>query len=127
MRKQIRKASYVKIESASSEKFKYKSFRSIINRIPNIFLNLKRSINSYIQKPRRLLSLFDWERIKEDSFFYILNAFIEGGIMNFALHVLFGVKINPLTMLAYGLLVAQILDIYKQLKNNGSDKRISKK
>ena len=57
----------------------------------------------------------------------IINAFIEGLIVNFAVWGLLGWRFNFITIMAWGFAVKQFLDLYWRLKINGTNTKLPEK
>jgi len=69
----------------------------------------------------------DFKAIRNDTATWILEASIEGFVINFIVWALMGWDFNLLTMLAWGFAMKQLLSIYWRLKKDGSNSTIPKK
>jgi len=87
----------------------------------------KRGINTIIQKPKLWASKVDWKKIKNDTASWIIEALIEGFTANIATHYLLGVKFNPMTILAHGIVIKQGIDIYWRLRKDGPTTKLPQK
>jgi len=123
----IRKAQFVLEESQKREKFKYNVSCILHSIYAKRLPNLKRYINSKIQKPSLWASKVDWKTVREDSRDWLLEALIEGAVVNFALWALFSVALNPLTILAYGIVIKEGINIYWRLRHDGNNPKIPQK
>lgn len=122
-----KRAEFVPVEEIQNNKFKYLSRLLKIEKISQWLIELKRSSNSKIQGIQLLLSKIDWKSVFKDSAIWIIEAFIEGLTINFATHFIFGLKMTPMTILGYGIIIKQGIDIYWRLRNNGPNTKILKK
>ena len=123
----IRKASFVPLESRNSEKFKYNVKLKYSKYINKKFIALKTFCNKIIQKPGLLIQKVDVKAIKQDALMWVMEAAVEGFIVNFAVWGIIGWKFNLITMLAWGFAVKQLLSIYRRLKKYGSASTIPHK
>jgi len=124
---QIRKAEFVPVEESQNKKFIYKLVYKGFGKAKQKLLNLKRSTNSVLQKPRLLLQKVDWRKVSSDAVTWIFEASIEGLSINFAFYVLLGSCFSIWTVLAYGLLIKQTISIWWRLKRNGTTSTIHKR
>tara|TARA_Y100000310_G_scaffold95467_1_gene93286 strand:- start:1143 stop:1478 length:336 start_codon:yes stop_codon:yes gene_type:complete len=94
-------------------KFKYK------------FRLYKTCVLSYYFKLKHLLRrLFEFVNIKtwyKTFTLWIVNVILEGLILNFTLHTLLNFTFTPLTTLAYGLIVWEIIDLTKRLRQTQTE------
>ena len=88
---------------------------------------LKTTKNKIIQKPQLWLNKIDFKSMVEDSSTWIVEAIIEGFLVNFAVWGIIGWRFTLITVLAWGFAVKQLLSIYWRLRNNGADSKILKK
>ncbi len=123
----IRKASFVSLESHSTEKFKYNLGFKISKYINDKFVVLKTTCNKIIQKPQLWVQEVDFKAIRNDTSMWVTEALIEGFVINFVVWVLIGWKFSLLTMLAWGFAMKQLLSIYWRLRKNGTNPTILKK
>ena len=123
----IRTASFVPLESHLTKKFKYNHWFRISKYINNRLIAFKRNCNKIIQKPRLWLQEIDFRAIRCDVSTWLIEALIEGFIINFIVWTLMGWKFNLITMLAWGFAIKQLLSIYWRLRKDGSNTTIPKK
>lgn len=123
----VRGAGFVSLESKENKRFKYFSLHNIVSILSKWWISLKRSVNTIIQKPRLWASEVDWKKTREDTFFWFIEALIEGFTANIATHYLFGVKFSFMMVLAHGILIKQGIDIYWRLRKNGSTTKLPQK
>ena len=123
----IRKAAFVPIESEKTGTFKYLRPHALIRGILKWFAPCKRYFNIVIQKPKLWIAEIDFEKLRNDSFMWLLEVTVEGASANFATHYLFGLPFNPATILAHGIFIKQGLSIYSRIKTNGTSPTIPKK
>jgi hypothetical protein len=116
----IRNASFVPLESQDTEKFKYKLRFRMRKYINEKLIALKRICNKIIQKPRLWTQEIDFNAIKKDTAIWLVEALIEGFIVNFSVWALIGWRFTFLTMLGWGFAVKQLLSLYWRLKKDGS-------
>lgn len=89
-------------------KFKYK-FRVYKNGVLSYFFKLKHLL-------RRLFEFANIKNWYKTFTLWIVNVVLEGLIINFTLYILFNFTFTPLTTLAYGLVVWEIIDLTKRLR-----------
>jgi len=123
----IRNASFVPLESHDTEKFKYLPLFKISKYINKRLIVLKTICNKIRQKPTLWVQEVDFKAIRNDTTTWILEALIEGFIINFIVWALIGWDFNLFTMLAWGFAMKQLLSIYWRLKKDGSNSTIPKK
>ncbi len=123
----IRKASFVPLESHSTEKFKYNPRFKVSKYINEKFVVLKTTWNKIIHKIRLWVQEVDFKAIRDDTSMWVVEALIEGFVINFVVWALIGWKFNLLTMLAWGFAMKQLLSIYWRLRKDGTNSTIPKK
>lgn len=123
----IRGASFVSLESHDTEKFKYNPRFKINKYINEKFLALKRGCNKILHKPLLWVDEVDFKAIKYDVSTWLIEALIEGFVINFIVWALIGWKFNLITMLAWGFAMKQLLSIYWRLRKDGTNSTIPKK
>jgi len=106
---------------------KYKWLHKIKHKIGELRANIKRRLNTIYQRPRLWLADIDWIAVRRDATQWILEAAIEGFIINFAFHFIIGVEFTAFTMLAYGFAVKQGLSIYWRMRRDGSNTELLKR
>lgn len=120
----IRKASFVSLDSPDTEKFKYNIILKISKYFNNRLIAFKTNCNKMIQKPQLWFSKINFKAIKNDLSIWLLEALIEGFVINFIVWALIGFRFNLITILAWGFAIKQILSIYWRLKKDGSNATI---
>ena len=123
----IRNASFVPLESQDTQKFKYNIDLGLIRYINDRFIALKTGCNRLIQKQMLWVVKIDFKAIKKDLSIWLIEAFIEGFVVNFVVWALIGWRFNLFTVLAWGFAIKQLLSIYWRLRKNGSNATIPTK
>ena len=121
-----RRAAFVH-EEENSGAFKYSPCYRINNRFRKMFANRKRYLNSIKQKPRLWAGRVNWEPVKMDLRNWVVNIFLEGIVVNFAVWALFKADFNLATIFAYGIFIDRLVDIYWRLRQHGSSSKIPNK
>jgi len=118
----VNDAYFVDYKENNRERFKY--YKETLRYIgfTKKFQNTKRELNKLLYKFNLLLKKVSWKRGGIDFGAYMVEAIIEGLAINFVLFILFGFKLSPLTVLAYGIGYKQILSFYWKLRKNGKTK-----
>ncbi len=70
---------------------------------------------------------FDFKAASSATMIWLMNAFVEGIIVNFAVWGLLGWRFNFITIMAWGMVVKQSLDLYWRLKINGTPTKLPEK
>jgi len=113
------KAAFISITDNNTERFKY-NFRLRLSKYSNdkiiALMNTCKKIKGVVQLK---LDKFDFKAAGNSTTMWLINAFIEGFIVNFAVWGLLGWRFNFVTILAWGFAVKQTLDLYWRLKING--------
>ena len=107
----IRNVSFVPLESHDIERFKYKLRLRISKYANDKLVALKNLCNKIIRRVQRWTQNVDFKKIRDDVSTWLIEALIEGFIINFIVWALIGWKFNLLTMLAWGFAVKQSLSI----------------
>ena len=123
----IRNASFVPLESHDTEKFKYNIRFRLSKYINRKFIALKTIRNKIINNPKLWLAEVDFKAIRNDVSMWLVEALIEGFVINFVVWALIGWKFNLITMFAWGFAMKQLLSIYWRLKKDGTNPTIPKK
>ncbi len=123
----IRNASFVPLESQDTDKFKYNISLRISKYINDKLVALKTICNKIIQKPQLWVAEVDFKAMRKDTSMWLLEASIEGFIINFFVWALLGWKFNLITVLAWGFAIKELLSIYGRLKKDGSNATIPTK
>ena len=120
-------ASFVPIESRKTEKFKYAVWLGVSKYINDKLLALRTIRNKIIQKPQLWVQEVDFKSIRKDVSVWVVEAVIEGSVVNFIVWALMGWTFNLVTVLAWGFAVKQLLSVYWRLRRNGSPATIPTK
>lgn len=120
----IRHVSWGEQKNAKSERFIYKLFLFLSRYIKKYLLAVKHKAITVYQKCKLLLQNVDTKKVRKDILLWFTETFIEGLTANFATHYLFGVTLNPMTILAHGILIRQGLDICHRFKKDGGTKKL---
>ena len=123
----IRNASFVPLESQDTDKFKYNINLRISKYINDKLVALKTICNKIIQKPQLWVTEVDFKAMRNDTSMWLLEASIEGFIINFFVWALLGWKFSLITVLAWGFAIKELLSIYGRLKKDGSNATIPTK
>jgi len=127
MNHKSRRATFVSLESHEIEKFKYNHCLRVSKYLDNKFIATKRFCNKIIQGLRLQLNKIDFKAVKYDLSAWMIEALIEGLIINFAVWALLGWRFNPFTVLAWGIVVKELLSIYWRFRINGPTTTIPQK
>ncbi len=123
----IRTASFVPVESRSTEKFKYNVYLKSSKYINKKLIALKTIFNKIIQKPSLWFQKVDFRAIINDILTWIIEALIEGFVINFIVWALIGWRFNLVTLLAWGFAIKYLLSIYWRFRKDGANSTISYK
>ena len=123
----IRSASFVPTEYQETQKLKYNLRFKVSKYINDRFIKLKTNCNKIIQKPRLWVQRIDFKAIKKDVSMWLIEALIEGLVINFIVWRLLGWEFDLITMLAWGCAIKQLLSIYWRFHKHGTNTTIFKK
>lgn len=123
----IRNASFVSTESEEKENFINSVKQGLSIRCAKHLLNLKRRLNSIVQKPALWASFIDWRKVKRDAIEWLIESAVEGFIANFVTHFLIGRPFTPMTVMAHGFAIKLGIDIYWRLKKHGPASKLPTK
>lgn len=126
--KQIKnKAAFVSTKSENTKRFKY-NFRLRLGKYNNEkFTALKNTCKKIKEMVQLKLNKFDFGAAGIAAMIWLMNAFVEGLIVNFSVWGLLGWKFNFITIMAWGFVVKQSLDLYWRLKINGTITKLPEK
>lgn len=117
-------AAFVPVIEDNTKTFKYK-FLLRLNKYNNEkFIALKNTCKKIIGIIQLKLDKFDFKTASGATMMWLMNAFIEGLIVNFAVWGLLDWKFNFITIMAWGFAVKQSLDLYSRLKSNGTTTKL---
>ena len=123
----IRNASFVQLESEETKKFKYNLVLTLSKYLKDKFIAFKNNCNKIIQRPKLWTREIDFIAIRKDTSLWLLEALIEGFLINFIVWALIGWEFNFFTLLAWGFAVKQFLSIYNRIKKDGPPPTIPSK
>lgn len=127
IRSGIRKAQFVQMDSSGEKNFINTAVQGLNTRCARRFPNLKRSLNSIVQKPALWASFIDWKVVKENALAWLVESFIEGFTANFATHFLFGMPFSIMHIFAHGFAIKQCISTYWRLRKDGPALTVPKK
>ena len=120
-------ASFVFTDKKITDRFKYNFTLSGGKYINGKLIALKQTINKIKGIIQLKLNKFDFSFAIGAMSLWIINAFIEGLIVNFSVWGLLGWRFNFITIMAWGFAVKQILDLYWRLRINGTNTKLPEK
>lgn len=120
-------AAFVSVMDGNTKRFKY-NFQLRLSKYNNEkFIALKNSCKKIKEVVQLKLDKFDFKAASSASAIWLMNAFVEGLIVNFSVWGLLGWKFNFITIMAWGFVVKQSLDLYWRLKRNGTTTKLPEK
>ena len=122
-----RNAGAVPYESENTQRFKYKFPLRLSKYINEILIALKNTCIKIKGRVQLKLDKFDFKAAGIATMIWLMNAFVEGLIVNFAVWGLLGWRFNFITIMAWGFAVKQSLDLYWRLKINGTTTKLPEK
>jgi len=122
-----RNAGAVHYESENTQRFKYKFPLKLSKYINERFIALKNTCRKIKGMVQLKLDKFDFKAASTATMIWLMNAFVEGIIVNFAVWGLLGWRFNFITIMAWGFAVKQSLDLYWRLKINGTTTKLPEK
>ena len=111
------KASFVQTGNEKRKIFKLQLPIGLKNRFISYFNFVKNSCLGFV-------SSVNWNLIVKDSVVWFCEAIIEGFIINFSLFILLDFKMTFWSVIAYGFVVKEILDLIYRVRHNGSTSAI---
>jgi len=120
-------AGFVSLDSDNSERFKYKIPLRLSKYNSDAFTAIKNTCNKIKGVIKLKLDRIDFKKASSATTVWLLNAFVEGLIVNFAVWGLLGWRFNFITIMAWGFAITQLLDLYWRLKINGTNTKLSEK
>ena len=122
-----RNAGAVPYESENTQRFKYKFPLKLSKYINERFIALKNTCRKIKGMVQLKLDKFDFKAASTATMIWLMNAFVEGIIVNFAVWGLLGWRFNFITIMAWGFAVKQSLDLYWRLRLNGTITKLPEK
>jgi hypothetical protein len=124
---QISKAAFLPISDDTTKRFKYKFKLRGIKYSSERLIALKNACKKISGRVQLKLGIFDFKAASILVSVWLINAFLEGIIVNFAVWGLLGWEFNLITVMAWGFAIKQSLDIYWRLKINGTTTKLPEK
>lgn len=121
------KAGFVPSESDNTKRFKYNFLLRHSKYTNERFTALKNTCKKIKEMVQLKLDKFDFKAASSATMLWLINAFVEGFIVNFSVWGLLGWKFNFITIMAWGFVVKQSLDLYWRLKINGTTTKLPEK
>ena len=118
---------FVRDMSGYTHNFKYKFPLRLSKYINERLIALKNTCIKIKGMVQLKLDKFDFKAAGIATMIWLMNAFVEGLIVNFAVWGLLGWRFNFITIMAWGFVVKQSLDLYWRLKINGSTTKLPEK
>lgn len=118
------KAAFVSVIDGNTKRFKYKFALNLSKYKNEKLITLKNTCKKIIGIVRLELDKFDFKAASNATMMWLINAFVEGLIVNFAVWGLLNWRFNFITIMAWGMAVKQILDLYWRLKINGKPTKL---
>ena len=119
------KARFINVGQSRYKRFIYKLFP--INSIGKKYPQIKRYVNSIFGKLKLWIAQIDTKKTKIELRDWLIEAFIEGIPINFVVWALLGWRINPLTILAYGLGIKHIINLWWRFRVSNETSKLSYK
>jgi len=110
-----------------TDKFKYNFLLRLSKYNNEKFIALKNTCRKIRGMVQLKLDKFDFKAAGGATMLWLMNAFIEGLIVNFVVWGLLGWRFNFITIMAWGFAVKQSLDLYWRLKINGTTTKLPEK
>ena len=120
-------AAFVSVIDEDTKRFKYKFPLRLSKYNKEKFIALTNTCKKIKGIVQLKLDKFDFNAAGIATMIWLLNAFIEGLIVNFSVWGLLGWRFNFITIMAWGCVVKQSLDLYWRLKINGKLTKLPKK
>lgn len=117
----------VSYEIDNTKRFKYKFTLRLSKYNNEKLIALKNTCKKIKNIVKLQTDKFDFKAAGSATMIWLMNAFVEGIIVNFAVWGLLGWRFNFITIMAWGLAVKQSLDLYWRLKINGTTTKLHKK
>ena len=118
---------FVRVMDEDSERFKYNFFLRLSKYNNERIIALKNTCRKIRGSIRLILEKFDFKAAGGATMLWLLNAFVEGLVVNFSVWGLLGWEFNFITIMAWGFAIKQSLDLYWRLKINGTTTKLPEK
>lgn len=120
-------AAFVPVMEDNTKRFKYNFLLRGIEYNTEKLIAIKNTCKKIKGIVKLKLDKFDFNKAGIATMIWLLNAFVEGLIVNFAVWGLLGWRFNFITIMAWGFAVKQTLDLYWRLKINGEYTKLPEK
>jgi len=120
-------ASFVSVDNKNTDRFKYNFTLKTGKYIDGKLIAIRYSVNKIRGMVRLKLDKFDFRVAVSSTSIWVINAFIEGLIVNFSVWGLLGWRFNFITIMAWGFAIKQFLDLYWRLRINGTNTKLPQK
>jgi len=118
---------FVRDMSGYTDNFKYKFPLTLSKYTNEKLIALKNTCKKIRGMVQLKLDKFDFNAAGIAMMIWLMNAFVEGLVVNFVVWGLLGWKFNIITIMAYGMAVKYSLDLYWRLKINGTNTKLPQK
>ena len=118
---------FVRDMSGYTDNFKYKFPLRLSKYTNEKLIALKNTCKKIRGMVQLKLDKFDFNAAGIAMMIWLMNAFVEGLVVNFVVWGLLGWKFNIITIMAYGMAVKYSLDLYWRLKINGTNTKLPQK
>jgi len=118
---------FVRDMSGYTHNFKYKFPLRLSKYTNEKLIALKNTCTKTKQAVQLKLNMFDFKAAGAAMMVWLMNAFVEGLVVNFVVWGLLGWRFNIITIMAYGMAVKYSLDLYWRIKINGKHARLPEK
>ena len=118
---------FVRVMDDNTKRFKYNFLLRLIKYNNEKFIALKNTCKKIRGIVQLKLDKFDFKAARSAMLIWLMNAFIEGLIVNFSVWGLLGWRFNFITIMAWGCAMKYFLDLYWRLKINGTNTKLPEK
>ena len=118
---------FVRDMSGYTDNFKYKFPLTLSKYTNEKLIALKNTCKKIRGMVQLKLDKFDFNAAGIAMMIWLMNAFVEGLVVNFVVWGLLGWRFNIITIMAYGMAVKYSLDLYWRIKINGKHARLPEK
>lgn len=112
---QLPDSSFSTLELSNTKTFKYKLARYYTS-IRSSILNVKRVFQTLVDKFKIYLATIDFKKLFSDASIWIVEALIEGSLINYTTHILFGLDFTVWTIPAYGIIFKKFIELVNEFK-----------
>jgi len=126
---QLPDPAFLPLENSNTKRFKYKLHRYYTS-IHSSLLNVKRAFQTLVDKLKNYLATVNFTNLFSDTSIWIVEALIEGLLINYTTHILFGLDFTVWSIPAYGIIFKKFVELINEFKKekvaNDSNPEISK-